>query len=273
MKKIILMLVALFVLLGLTVYALDYIVFHDIEDLASFNGTTDVVRVEALEEQWVDSLDIASGGGMYFINTITEVWVLEVFQGNLTPGDIIPVRQLGGQLGDEHSIWDGVVHFTQGDDLILFLGGGRTLPKTPVQHAQSVYRVAPAFSNESIANMDAHEVLMCINVNHRYNLTLTAGDLLAIAESNFGYVRSAWADGEWQLDEPTMSEIDYPEYPNGEAHPPEPETEEPPPPDTETGSLAQRLTLPLAIGGGAGGGLLLVLFWLKRRKKDDETAE
>jgi len=287
MKKFVLLFVLLSVLLVFTAYANElpsgveviprrpqFSFFDEFEELPP--RSTHVVRVEVLERQGVEEINTAiSGEAHYTVFTVSRVRVLEVFQGDFEPGEKIDVRQSGGLL--DNVFWDwGITYYEPGDDLLLFLGleisRGRQEPSfSPIQPFQAAYHFPV---RESIETMGVDTILKSVYPDY-YGwvgmIEITVNDLIELAEANFGYVRSAWADGEWQLDEPAMNEINYPEYPNGEAHPPEPETEEPPPPDTETGSLAQRLTLPLAIGGGAGGGLLLLLFWLKRRKKDDDT--
>jgi len=136
-----------------------------IDELA--NTSTYVVRVEAL-------------GGM-------RVRVLEVFQGEIQPGDTIRINHLGGGVISRFllNLTGEVPSFslTRGNDLVLFLAIWGERPYTTLLNPwQGAYRFPD--SNESTLTLDAHTALEDIRPGR--DLRLTIGDLQQLAETNFG---------------------------------------------------------------------------------------
>ena len=140
--------------------AVSYLGADSVEDLARI--VTYVVRVEVL-----------SGG---------RVRVLEVFSGEIQPGDMIGVGQTSGFL-DRFFRGLPTLPLTRGDDLVLFLthwdGDSRATLLNPWQGA---YRFPN--SNESTLTLDAGVELE--NVLGHDRIRLTIGDLQQLAETNFG---------------------------------------------------------------------------------------
>ncbi|MCL2568395.1 MAG: hypothetical protein FWE12_03020 [Oscillospiraceae bacterium] len=113
-----------------------------------------------------------------------QVRVLEVFQGDIQPGDTISVGHLVGVISRL------LVNFPRfqlvpGDDLVLFLSvDSISYPAATLLNPwQGAYRF-PHW-NESTLTLDAHVGLEDA-LGHMSGLPLTIGDLVRIAEENFG---------------------------------------------------------------------------------------
>ena len=101
----------------------DYPHYTDINNLAS--AASDVVRVEVLSER-VEKLNVwletpPAEIDPYMVYTIYTVRVIDSYFGGAAPGDIIEVRQLGGQLDDTLVVNADKTPMAVGDDLVLFL--------------------------------------------------------------------------------------------------------------------------------------------------------
>ena len=134
----------------------------NIDQLA--RGATYVVRVEVLFGR--------------------QVRVLEVFSGDIQPGDIIGVRQPTGMLSIRRLGGYSPLPLAPGNDLVLFLftwqDGHRAHLINPFEGA---YRFPD--SSESTLTLDVYiELENAIHPGR--GLTLTIEDLLRIAEDNFG---------------------------------------------------------------------------------------
>jgi len=152
-----------------------------------------VVRVEVLDER-VENLDILlppeneeqDAGGeeleyYYVIFTVYRLKVLDVFQGDVSAGDIMEVRLPGGQYGDEQLIAPAYTYFTMGEELVLFLHGSLGgLPPFPLNPMQGMYH-SPS-SAEGAMSRYIEQALE--GVNPYNNLMLTYGDLVHIWISN-----------------------------------------------------------------------------------------
>jgi len=153
----------------------DYPHYNSITQLSSI--ATDVVRVEVLSERverlntWLETPP--SGVNPYALYTVYQIKVLETFQGNATPGDILEVRQIGGQQGNEVIINTSKTPITVGDDLVLFLRASYidNYPSVLLNPYQSAYHFAPTRARNA-----AFE-----SVHYGNDLTLTLEDLEEIA--------------------------------------------------------------------------------------------
>jgi len=88
--------------------------YEYIDELAS--RATYIVRVEVLDER-VEQIDYAiPPSSSYGIFTVNRLRVLDVFKGDTEIGNIMQVRQFGGQLGDEKVIYSGQISLPIGDD-------------------------------------------------------------------------------------------------------------------------------------------------------------
>jgi len=97
----------------------DFLLYTSVEEMKS--EATDIVRVEVLEER-VELLSL--WGDEYFPHTIHQLRVLEVFQGNTQVGEVIDVRQFGGQVPNTEEMWmtaSGILSFEIGSEVVLFL--------------------------------------------------------------------------------------------------------------------------------------------------------
>ena len=165
--------------------------YNSIEHLAS--TATEVVRVEFLDER-VEAINIwlppenkleetgESVDEAYHVYTVYRVRVLEVFQGNVNVGDILEVKQLGGQLDDLIVMNYDIIPFESGDDLILFLQSFASddMPASLLNAEQSAYRFTQ--SNENARNRNINDTLQSLNTQN--DLTLTLNDLAVITENN-----------------------------------------------------------------------------------------
>jgi len=162
-----------------------------IDELAS--NAVHVVRVEVLDErpEWINPfLRAPIEGPIYELYTINQVRVLEVFQGDAQPGDIMDVGQRGGQFDNMRVTTDAKVPFVVGEELVLFLGSsgsntnfnGEQLPAFLLTPWASVYRV-PSFGEE-LSALSVNQQLEA--VDSRCRITLTIGDLRQIADGTLG---------------------------------------------------------------------------------------
>ena len=155
--------------------------YEHIDELAS--RATYIVRVEVLDER-VESIDTAiPPRSNYRIFTVNRLRVLDVFKGDTEIGNIMQVRQFGGQLGDEKVIYSGQITLPIGDDFVLFLScrGIDNRPAYLLNPTQSVYRFADSDSNERIRSNN--EELECLVGHPNLTLPLTFNDLIQISEA------------------------------------------------------------------------------------------
>jgi len=169
----------------------DYPHYNSIEHLASH--ATEVVRVEVLDERieminsWsspTNELEDTGGGTTetYDMFTVYRIKVLEVFQGDVSIGDILEVRQMGGQSDDLIVINLDRTPLVVGDDLVLFILSFdiEDLPSVLLNPRQSAYRFTPTNEDARVRNVnDTLESLYAEN-----DLVLTLSDLALIVESN-----------------------------------------------------------------------------------------
>ena len=153
-----------------------------IDDMANFS--TDIVRVEVLDER-VEVLNAAiPPDEMLWIHTINRLKVLEVFKGDTEKGDIIEVAQPGGRLGYVEAIVYFSVPLTIGDEIVLFLINpiirfGVENPKfIRGTGLQGIFQF-PALSREDAGVFSAD--LELTGHNEAGTLTLTVGDLMRFA--------------------------------------------------------------------------------------------
>jgi len=212
MKKLLLILITISIISGLAacrneterVYiSADWQEWRSIEELAS--EATHVLRVEVLNER----LELLNRFGLqsvppsidpYELYTIHQVRILEVFQGDVAPGDIIDVAQVGGRLGNIEVVNKDHVSILTGGDFIFFLFYNPENPLFPNSPAglmnpwQAIYHVAS--TDGGISNNQGDNAT---NTQNTYtsiiqrgqieslpgnDLTLTIEDLKAIAEQN-----------------------------------------------------------------------------------------
>ena len=160
----------------------DYPHYNSISDLASY--ATDVVRVEVLNErvEWLNTWLEPPPPEIhpYNLYTIHRIRVLEVFQGDAEIGDILEVRQIGGQQDGLRVINEDEVPLAIGDDLVLFLRASyiENFPSVLLNPYQSAY-----YSPSENALIDIDEDLESVNPDN--DLVLTTEDLIQIAEDDY----------------------------------------------------------------------------------------
>ena len=182
----------------------DWPGYEGVEDLAE--SATDVVRARVLDEryEWVNTRlgppDPESEIDPYDLCTIHRVLVLEVFQGDSSPGDIIEVIQLGGELDGE--MWHSYdnVGFSIDDDLVFFIRASLREDNPGfwlLSPSQSVFNVL--YSDKSIGDIENDIALESAKSGYS-RFAISVGELVELAEVNFGYINSAWVDGELTID-------------------------------------------------------------------------
>ena len=95
---------------------IQYWFYEDIEEMIS--RSTDAVELEILDKH-VKLVNIWGNDPA----TIHQARVLNVFQGDLTVGDVIEVRQIGGRVDGITLNNPSMVHLSPGDHVVLFLNG------------------------------------------------------------------------------------------------------------------------------------------------------
>ena len=184
----------------------DFQYFNTTEELV--RATPHIVRVEVLDER-VELIDIlipwtpeqiaemfAPGYEpeqipQYTIHTIHRARVVEVFKGDTQVGDIIDIKQWGGQVGNEKLVFDGQVHLELGESLVAFLWRWQEFYRNDafslINPTQATYRF-PGIDGRIMAfnYNDELEAFSGGRRSHYSHLPLTIGDLLQVAEANFG---------------------------------------------------------------------------------------
>ena len=153
----------------------SYPSYRSIAHLAS--RATDVVRVEVLDERverfntWLETPPPEINP--YYIYTVYRLRVIDAFKSDATPGDILEVRQLGGQQDNEKVINTNKAPITVGDDLVLFMRASYidNYPSVFLNPFQTVYRFTDTGTLES--------------VHPGNHLTLTVRDLMLLSEGTF----------------------------------------------------------------------------------------
>ena len=155
--------------------------YESIDEMA--DAATDIIRAVVLDE-WVDEIDFTLRGdneehldATYFITTIHQVKVMEVFQGYSEVGDILEVLQLGGRLGNTIIISVDMLPINIGDDLVFFLvrRGNDNEWIWILNNNQAAYRF-----DERQRSRDAE----LERLSDRNRIALTLGDLIQISENN-----------------------------------------------------------------------------------------
>jgi len=158
------------------------LIYDSIEDLAT--DATDVVRAEVLDER-VEKLNTFLEEpppeiDPYMLYTVYRIKVLEAYQGKAAAGDIMEVRQLGGQLDDELVVSLDFVPIAPGDDLVFFLRESyiENYPSVLVNAHQSTYKYAETGEMESVVSENdlvlTPEVLEQISERVFHTVTLNA---------------------------------------------------------------------------------------------------
>ena len=148
------------------------------------NFSTDIVRVEVLDER-IELLNISlPPRERLWIHTINRLRALEVFKGDTEIGDIIEVAQPGGRMGYLDTIVYFSVPLIVGDELVLFLLNNNIfydvdLPRFIVGTGLQGLFQFPAISGESIGAFSSDQGLMA--GNEIGTMTLTVGDLMRFA--------------------------------------------------------------------------------------------
>jgi len=172
-------------------FHVDWPGYRSIEALAA-SAERYIARVEVLDERVALINDSLSGRPDYNINTVHRLRVLEVFKGNTQAGEIIEVRQLGGQLNNLEVINLDFVPLTIGEELVVFLSGvtqedfpeldwSSIRPAVVMNPWQGIYRM-PAAREGDMAALSDDTVLESLHPDN--NLVLTLGDLQRIAQAN-----------------------------------------------------------------------------------------
>jgi len=196
----------------------DRIWFDSIDDLlrsadreSGGPWRTEVLRVEILDERtgWFNlRLPWRHEGAQPFLRGDSHPWwesddympstfhrarVLEVFRGEVEVGDIIEIRQSGGQIGNIQMVNRDFAYLTPGDDLLLFLQSLSWLEDIPrgLYSPEAVYRF-PDFSGDRAFSLDESLESAYEGSLAEWILPLTLNDLAEIQLENFGRVSESF---------------------------------------------------------------------------------
>jgi len=181
---------------NISVVAASYPHFDTTGNLAT--AATDVVFVEVLDErvELINSLiGAAAGAGNYNLYTVYRVRVLETFQGNAVPGDILEVRQLGGQLGNETIINTERVPLQAGNDVLIFMSESAIAgnPSLFLNQQQSVFTLADNYVSTfttrgvnvtSRTMVSVSSFSTTVSIDNATGFTLSLNDLIEISLAN-----------------------------------------------------------------------------------------
>ena len=185
----------------------DYQSYPSVEQLIA-SAVDELIMARVIDErvEWLDysmpnSEEFEAEHGImdefvprYTPHIVHRVEVLEVFKGELVPGDIIEIAQIGGQTERVKLINHNLMEFEVGETLIFLLSDPAderresVLPYFFTNPWQTVYRVTQgivtmdADGNERIDNAEVES----FDFHPDLTLTLTMGDLQRIQQENFG---------------------------------------------------------------------------------------
>jgi len=158
-------------------------------------ATNYVVQVEIIDKrtEMLNTWIIDSGEPIpsdhyrgYSPHTVHTVRVLEVFKGDVEIGDIMDIRQSGGQVGNLKVVNSNMIDFALGDELLMFLNPWGY----PMNPTQSIYSLPAIYANpfslslyDEIGRFEDYSAPL-ESFHHGNDLVLTIGDLLQIAEDN-----------------------------------------------------------------------------------------
>ena len=198
-----------------TFIAFDYLVLEDAEGLAE--EATHIIRAEVLDQrvEWLDltisremveqlleeegltTAEIeAELDGIIFecekldLVTISNVKVLEIFQGDHNVGDEIEIMKLGGEYGSERWIVEDALEMEVGSEFVLFLVSWKVaeLPYSLISHAQGAYYIPDELIIDEVdildENNDIEPELELESAGDVDPVTITIEDLIDIAESS-----------------------------------------------------------------------------------------
>ena len=185
----------------------SWMIYEDMDHITSFDWVS-VFRGEVLDErpEWFNSHgsivgDPPLGTTAYEIRdmfhsifTVYRVRVIDVFQGDMQPGDIVEVMQEGGERGGFRFGNREKISIAVGDDLVFFAAFSSEFPALPggfMNPYQTVYRFSDFYDRvaiESDIEMDISEELesMGPDAYHHLTLPITLGDLIGLTIHNFG---------------------------------------------------------------------------------------
>jgi hypothetical protein len=175
---------------NVSLIAADFLQYEGAKELS--NAATDVVRVRILSErvERINSLIGARPGeGFYNLYTVYEAEVLEVFQGNAAVGDVLEIKQLGGELDGEQVISLDEIPISVGSDLVVFMEKSviEGNPAFFVNPEQSVYQITDLKTLISFYDDgQALEIMFDGDFQNAFpnsTTTLTFSDLMAIREN------------------------------------------------------------------------------------------
>jgi len=197
----------------------DELIFDSIDEMIDFGSSSgiwrnEIVRAEVLDER-VEMHNTTAvwqhEDAQYFLGedpgwdhsddyipvTLYRIRVLEVFLGDVQVGDIIEIRQPGGEVGNVRMVNESFVPLMLGDDLILFLASIIWMPNSPaglMSSTQAAYRF-PAVS-DGARSVSFDEVLEPVHQfpedMAEYALPLTVEDLANFQIENFGQVSESF---------------------------------------------------------------------------------
>jgi hypothetical protein len=159
--------------------------FENVSNLS--NAATDIVRAEVLDERvekFNSLVGAEPGEGVYNLYTVYRIRVLETFQGGTEAGDIIEIRQLGGESEEEVVISEDEVPIGIGDNVVIFMRESiiEGNPAVFLNPQQSVYQV-----DSVLGNVIDGTISGTIESSHPGNhMSLSFDDLRQIQENNFG---------------------------------------------------------------------------------------
>ncbi|MCL2843573.1 MAG: hypothetical protein FWE28_08995 [Oscillospiraceae bacterium] len=163
---------------------------------ALVTGAGDVVRAEILDQR-LDWICMHMGtpppdvDDPYLLVTVYRIYVLEVFQGETQPGEILEIMQTGAKVG-ERQLTIEMAPIAPGDDVVVFLLPYVDSPEGFIgmmNPFQSVYRFPAVSDGSRFILLDMDEILENIAPDESRKeilLTLTIDDLIDLQIESFG---------------------------------------------------------------------------------------
>lgn len=118
----------------------DYEVYNDLETMiknANLVVLGEVIKVN--EPKKMPFIDIPGKGPVYGVYTVSEIQVKKVIKGNVNPGDIVQVKQLGGNLGTETWVENESQLLSTGEKGVFFLD--ETSPASLLNPSQGFVKI------------------------------------------------------------------------------------------------------------------------------------
>ncbi|KJS19274.1 MAG: hypothetical protein VR72_19940 [Clostridiaceae bacterium BRH_c20a] len=106
---------------GETVVHADYEMYGDIEKLVNNSDIIITGKVKKVNSAQEINVSLEKDNPLYHVYTVSEIVVEKVIKGNINPGDVVKVKQLGGEVKNIKYVEQNVKYFSKNMKGMFFL--------------------------------------------------------------------------------------------------------------------------------------------------------